>query len=392
MDETKKHDSPRDSLAKGDILAGESSCSGYRMIESLEIRNFRSFERLKLSGLKRMNLISGGNGTGKTAFLEAVLLGVRAMPNVVQTITQSRGMPPYNASNSGLPFVPNPVSVPIQTADQFRLQWDHLFNHWKTNQTISIRYEDSDDKKYGLDLRYASNNEQGQTVLSTGNAFVPFLFERMKDGKPERTITLGVGPQGQIIHDVITEPLGPVAAFFPSNAFHAEWDNVGWFSKLSAINREPDAIKLIHEYFPEIDSLAILSPPWQPEAIWGQLQKEKMPIALISSGLHRFMSVMLACLSYSKGIILIDEIENGVYYENYGKFWSALYETAVKNDNQIFVSSHSLECLRAAAFLIRGHERDFCLLRGAREEGESVITSVSGKLLASALSGAADVR
>ena len=44
------------------------------MIEDIEITNFRCFDRLKVSGCKRINLISGKNNIGKTALLEAIFL------------------------------------------------------------------------------------------------------------------------------------------------------------------------------------------------------------------------------------------------------------------------------------------------------------------------------
>src|SRR5437870_69557 len=44
------------------------------MISELEIRNFRGLRHVKLTGLKRVNLIVGGNDTGKTSILEALVL------------------------------------------------------------------------------------------------------------------------------------------------------------------------------------------------------------------------------------------------------------------------------------------------------------------------------
>ena len=42
------------------------------MIREIEIKNFRGIERMKISAAKRLNIIVGPNGTGKTAFLEAI--------------------------------------------------------------------------------------------------------------------------------------------------------------------------------------------------------------------------------------------------------------------------------------------------------------------------------
>ena len=44
------------------------------MITNLEIRNFRGLKDVKLKELRRVNLLVGGNDTGKTTVLEALLL------------------------------------------------------------------------------------------------------------------------------------------------------------------------------------------------------------------------------------------------------------------------------------------------------------------------------
>jgi AAA15 family ATPase/GTPase len=44
------------------------------MITELEIQNFRGLRDVKLTGLKSINLIVGGNDTGKTSILEALVL------------------------------------------------------------------------------------------------------------------------------------------------------------------------------------------------------------------------------------------------------------------------------------------------------------------------------
>jgi AAA15 family ATPase/GTPase len=42
------------------------------MIESLEVKNFRCFKDLHLSDLRRINVVVGDSGSGKTALLEAL--------------------------------------------------------------------------------------------------------------------------------------------------------------------------------------------------------------------------------------------------------------------------------------------------------------------------------
>ena len=42
------------------------------MLTSLQLKNFRGFRDLKVEPLKRINLITGQNNTGKTSVLEAL--------------------------------------------------------------------------------------------------------------------------------------------------------------------------------------------------------------------------------------------------------------------------------------------------------------------------------
>src|SRR5260370_28501577 len=44
------------------------------MITSLQIRNFRGLKDVTLRELRRVNLLVGGNDTGKTSVLEALIL------------------------------------------------------------------------------------------------------------------------------------------------------------------------------------------------------------------------------------------------------------------------------------------------------------------------------
>jgi AAA15 family ATPase/GTPase len=60
------------------------------MIEDIEINNFRCFDRLKVSGCKRLNLISGKNNVGKTALLESILLNSKPIVDTIVSISDLR--------------------------------------------------------------------------------------------------------------------------------------------------------------------------------------------------------------------------------------------------------------------------------------------------------------
>lgn len=62
------------------------------MLQDIQITNYRVFENLALTGLKRVNLIVGSNNAGKTSLLEAIYLLTSSDKALgLTTIMQERG-------------------------------------------------------------------------------------------------------------------------------------------------------------------------------------------------------------------------------------------------------------------------------------------------------------
>jgi AAA15 family ATPase/GTPase len=68
----------------------------------------------------------------------------------------------------------------------------------------------------------------------------------------------------------------------------------------------------------------------------------------MGEGIGRLLSIILAIANAKGGTILIDEIENGLHYSVLSNVWKAIADAARRADVQIFATTHSLECIRAA--------------------------------------------
>jgi hypothetical protein len=64
----------------------------YRMINSLEVKNFRAFRDLQLDDLTPVNIVVGRSASGKTALLEAIRLALGATPQVAWNLNAWRGV------------------------------------------------------------------------------------------------------------------------------------------------------------------------------------------------------------------------------------------------------------------------------------------------------------
>jgi AAA15 family ATPase/GTPase len=362
------------------------------MIESLSIENFRCFESLKLSNLKRVNVIVGTNGSGKSALLEALLLGLRATPlTVINVINTLRGVALPQLIQVGA----GQLGVPVISPSMFQSLWDPLFSHQDNKKTIRISYRDSYKTEYSLKLYYAFDRPvpipQAVPAPFASNV-APIIFERKKGNEEPKQTPVSVNAQNQIAHDPLTESLGPDALYFAATSFYAEVDNARWMSNLALEGKEKEVNDIIGAQFPQIKQLQVLSPVNLP-AIWATLTSgEKRPVSLVSAGIHKFLTLVLASVSARNGVVIVDELENGIFYEKFGALWETLYKLCEKNGTQIFVTTHSDECLKAVAPVIDGRDKEFCLLRSEILNGQCRVVEITGAAMRDALRTSIEIR
>jgi len=73
-----------------------------------------------------------------------------------------------------------------------------------------------------------------------------------------------------------------------------------------------------------------------------------VPLPLMGDGMVRLTSLILAISSAQNGVILVDEIENGLHHSILPKVWTAIGNAAQMFETQVFATTHSFECITAA--------------------------------------------
>ena len=71
-------------------------------------------------------------------------------------------------------------------------------------------------------------------------------------------------------------------------------------------------------------------------------------MSLMGDGVNRLLDFVLAFFPVQDGIILIDEIENGIYHKRLGNVWKSLEWLSREFNVQVFATTHSYECVKAA--------------------------------------------
>jgi len=66
----------------------------------------------------------------------------------------------------------------------------------------------------------------------------------------------------------------------------------------------------------------------------------------MGDGLRRLFHIGLALATASKGVLLIDEFENGLHWRVQRDLWVALGKAAQEFDVQTFATTHSRDCIQ----------------------------------------------
>jgi hypothetical protein len=395
--------SPQEGIVPAHVTSGHSHGvavrpAGYRMIETFEAENFRCFESLKLGSLKRVNIITGENASGKSALLEALFSGSRGTPEGLLFLNQFRGIV-VGQSLPGFPLAINPL--------QFPALWGHWFLSSKRNGAtttatkIAFRFSDSDSNRYSCDFNYdpdrISQTPQVATAISSG--VIPLVTQRQMfpagQQQPIQTNNATtLNAQGQLQALPPLPNLGPVIFIFTAALNYAEVDNVMWFSQLRERGETAEIVAFFKKYFPFIYNLEVLQPTaGAASAIYATLSSgQARRLQLLSSGIYKIMTILLACAHSRRGVVLIDEIENGIFYDKYELTWSILNKFSKDYECQLFVTSHSLECMQKLVPIIGDNDNDFSLIQTTRENGTCAVRHVGGTAMKAALAGGNDVR
>ncbi len=353
---------------------------GYLMIKELHIENFRCFKSTDLKGLGRINIIVGSNASGKTALLEAIRLAGAGTPQSALLLNQARGVV----------F----ATKPGYSTEGFQSAWSNLFFNHETDKTIYLKTVDSVPTTRTLRIAFDAKHSytiapvMGHTIPSN---IIPLKFERAKSANKSVGYA-SVDAQGILSFQPALDELGPVMGFHSYSQIPSAQEIATSYSQLVYSGKEESILATLQKVFSFIKGLTILSLVQGQESVY-ILQNNSpviIPAAMISAGVNKFLSMIIGISSHRLGVYLADEIDNGFYYKTLPDIWSTLLKLANESEGQVFASTHSWECLKAAIPTIRENVNAFTLIRTSRQQepectaevfrGEDVLSAIESDI------------
>lgn len=120
---------------------------------------------------------------------------------------------------------------------------------------------------------------------------------------------------------------------------------------------------------------------------------EPIPSPLMGGGVQRALSILLAIGAAENGVVLIDEVENGIHHSAVKSIWEITAEASRAFNCQVFATTHSEECIYAAHEAFKENKPyDLRLYRLDRKDGSIQAVMYDEETLETALSIPLEVR
>ena len=307
------------------------------MLERLHIRNYRVFNDLEIARLSRINLIAGKNNSGKTSLLEAIfLLAGAGETRAAVNGHINRGL----ASN----VAPGLVDVTF---------WTPMFSELDMSRAIEITAHHNQFGKLNLkivskrvqntEISLDRTAEASATNLSDMRSLV-FHYNGPNDQQVEGQISIK-GQGIEVRQDEIDFP-------FIATLLLSRFENLQEDARRLALLRKAklghfvlEALRIIEPRLQSIEDNSASGVPM----IWGDIGlSELIPLPVMGEGMTRIARLVLGIASAMDGVVLVDEIENGLHHSILPKVWKVVDTTAKQFKTQVFATTHSFECIEAA--------------------------------------------
>ncbi|MDX1942961.1 MAG: AAA family ATPase [Saprospiraceae bacterium] len=312
-------------------------------LKELHVKNYKLFKDLEIPKLGQVNLITGKNNTGKTILLEALRIWAsEGDASVINNIIWTRG--DWDDSSELKTY----SSLFTDSMIEKKVEIEQL-------QIVSVLTRD---KKYLDDLRAIIMDEQ-TAVLSA-------LREYKSGEENEAKVLKDKGTEIRMRFGTKEHPQD-VAIFVPASI---DFDNKKLWSNIDLTDKKDIVIQILQIIEPSIIDLGIID---NVARVRTKDSKIPVPLKNFGEGLNRLLTIAMALVSAEDNLLLIDEIDTGLHHSVLEKLWEVIFTYADELKTQVFVTTHSWDCISAFSYVYNKNEKNKAMgnyfrLRRSRED------------------------
>ena len=316
------------------------------MLKNLTIKNYKSIKELEIKNLNRINLFVGRNNAGKSNILEAILLFATRFSNdnIIEILSLRKDIiidrnisGRFSASAS----FENILSLITSRSKKLMRQCGVELKADK--ETVTLRSFKEEKSQIDGDTVYKYTPFSATEVdLNNEDVLEKLRIVIQKDSEEVpnfRTLNLrrwtddGVLDKRCIYVNCTSRD---------NKNFETMWNQI----VLSPLKNE--VIRALQLIAPEIEDVACIRELGKSEAMpYVRINEEAIPLHSMGDGIVHILNIMLAMVNVKDGILLLDEMENGLHFHTLEQLWEIINALSLQLNVQVFVTTHSNDCIRA---------------------------------------------
>lgn len=307
---------------------------------NIEIEGFRGIRSLNIDDFKQINLFVGANNSGKTSILEAIFLSIGiANPNLNVTINNLRDL--AHNDNDDFRFIFNKLSYKSKLVISSKYDTNNYYRKLKIspNYELPDQTKDISQSKEVNKTNISYGSEVGRTQVN-GLKLDVSIKERHKQRRDlKATISIRDGVVNTTRPKNYKEQLSGVY-LTPNTGTNLDKR----LEKLIIAKKENEIVDILKKMDSRVNNISLGTGGMIYLDVDGV--NRLMPVNIMGDGIRRILSILVNIYEFKGGIVLIDEIENGLHFSSLTLLWSSILRAAVANNVQVFLSTHNIETLK----------------------------------------------
>ncbi|OQX78272.1 MAG: hypothetical protein B6D64_07090 [Bacteroidetes bacterium 4484_276] len=326
-------------------------------MKELKINNYKCLEKVIIPDLKRVNLFTGKNNTGKSTILEALsLFAVKGNILWIKQLLDSRGeINNYKDENAN---IDNNLKILSSFFSNRKIGFDE-------KDIISIN---SDTEKFSMRFVKFIEEDNVEKDLDGGEIIIEkrrIISNNAGGDNVSYGLEVKVGANSQILH--LDRHMFRRRPFtFEVDNFHlvnSKGDDIlnsaSLWDKITLSEKEDLVIEALKIIEPNISRLSFVGEEGSQNSRFPIVKlrntKKIYPLKAMGDGINRILNLTLALVISDNGYLLIDEYENGLHYSVQEKLWEIIFDIAYKLNVQVFATTHSSDSINSFAKVLEKH-------------------------------------
>ncbi len=317
------------------------SVENFKSFKSLTVDNFKSFKSLTVDNLSQVNILFGKNNCGKSTFLESVfMLSGMTNPEMLFRCNGLRGF--HRISEFSYFFHNLDCNSKIKITGE---STNKVFNREMFIELDETKTVKSGDMNFN---RFTASNQIDRSKLKItaktglGETYYPEVLLEVDKQKEQGEFKIPRNYKEDLKCTYST----------PNNSLDSMY-----FLVANVVENKQKW--LIVEALQNIDSRIK-----NVEIINGSILvdigfRKMIPIQLLGDGVRKFFELTVFLYECRDGILLIDEIDNGLYFSVMKDLWRMLLTTAKKFNVQVFVTTHNIDSIKGLSKVLGGDQARF---------------------------------